>query len=112
VRDVAREILTSRGYTVLEARDVDDALRIARADGPRIDLLLTDVVMPTMSGRTLAGHVQRAHPETRVLYMSGYTEDATARHRLVDPDIAFLPKPFTPPELVRAVRAILDAPTR
>jgi PAS domain S-box-containing protein len=112
VRDVAREILTGKGYTVLEARDVDDALRIAGEDPRRLDLLLTDVVMPTMSGRTLAARVRRLHPEARVLYMSGYSDEAGAPPRPADPDMTFLPKPFTPPELLRAVRAILDAETR
>ncbi|HSB41513.1 MAG TPA: GAF domain-containing protein [Methylomirabilota bacterium] len=112
VRDVAREILTGKGYTVLAARDVDDALRIAREDAGRLDLLLTDVVMPTMSGRTLAAHVRRAHPETRVLYMSGYADEARAQPGPADPDMTFLQKPFTPPELLRAVRAILDAEPR
>jgi PAS domain S-box-containing protein len=111
VRDVAREILAGKGYAVLEARDVDDALRIAGAETRRIDLLLTDVVMPAMSGRTLAERVQRIHPEARVLYMSGYTDETMARHRTVDPDMAFLQKPFTPPGLLQAVRAILDADT-
>jgi PAS domain S-box-containing protein len=112
VRAVIREALAGQGYTVLEARDVDDAVRIARADGGRIDLLLTDVVMPLMSGRTLAEHVQRVHPETSVLYMSGYADEQTGRRRALAPDASFLQKPFTPPELARRVRETLDSRRR
>jgi CheY-like chemotaxis protein len=109
VRAVARESLAGQGYTVLEARDVDDALRIAREEARRIDLLLTDVVMPRMNGRTLAEHVQRIHPETRVLYMSGYTDEAIVHHAVLDPEASLLPKPFTPTVLVQKVRELLDA---
>jgi PAS domain S-box-containing protein len=112
VRAVARETLAGRGYTVLEARDVEDALRLAREDARRIDLLLTDVVMPMMSGRLLAERVRRIHPETKVLYMSGYTDDTMADHRAADPEASFLQKPFTPPELARRVREMLDANPR
>jgi PAS domain S-box-containing protein len=111
VRAVARETLAAQGYTVLEARDVDDALRIARDEARRIDLLLTDVVMPIMNGQTLAQQVQRSHPETAVLFMSGYTDDAIVRHSVLDPGPSLLQKPFTPTELTQKVRERLDAPS-
>jgi CheY-like chemotaxis protein len=111
VRAVARETLAAQGYTVLEARDVDDALRIAGDETRRIDLLLTDVVMPIMNGQTLAQQVHRIHPETAVLFMSGYTDDAIVRHSVLDPGPSLLQKPFTPTELTQKVRELLDAPS-
>ncbi|HEX5531476.1 MAG TPA: response regulator, partial [Methylomirabilota bacterium] len=89
--------------------DVDDALRIAREDGRRIDLLLTDVVMPVMNGPALAERIQRMHPETKVLYMSGYNDDAIVRPNVLEPETSLLQKPFTPTELARRVRETLDA---
>jgi CheY-like chemotaxis protein len=109
VRAIAHEALVGHGYTVLEARDVDDALRIAREEGRRIDLLLTDVVMPVMNGRTLAEQIRQMHPETKVLYMSGYSDDTIGRHHVLEPETALLQKPFTPTELARKVRETLDA---
>ena len=111
VRAVTQESLTGLGYTVLEARDVDEALRIAREDMRRIDLLVTDVVMPKMNGRKLAEHVRQVHAETEILYMSGYTDDAIVHHGVLEPGTSFLQKPFTPLELLRKVREILGADT-
>jgi CheY-like chemotaxis protein len=109
VRLLARELLQRLGYVVLEARSGVAALEIAgRHKGP-IHLLLTDVVMPRMSGRELAQALASGHPETRVLYMSGYTGEAIVRHGVVEPGVAFLQKPFTPGALARRIRKILES---
>ena len=85
-----------------------EALALAeRHEGP-IHLLLTDVVMPEMNGRELARHLASLRPEVRVLYMSGYADEAIARHGVLDPGTAFLQKPFTPDGLARKVREVLD----
>ena len=110
VRALARDVLTMRGYTVLEATNGSAALRIAaQAAGP-IHLLLTDVVMPGLNGRETADRLKVSHPDMRVLYMSGYTDDAIVHHGVLGPGTALLPKPFTPPVLARKVREMLDAP--
>ena len=108
VRELARDILRSSGYTVLEARSGSEALLISeRHQGP-LDLLLTDVVMPRMSGRELAERLGPLRPELSVLYMSGYTDDAVIRHGVLGAGTAFLQKPFTPATLVQRVRETLD----
>jgi PAS domain S-box-containing protein len=108
VREITRKILTMRGYEVLEAAHGVEALQIsARAKGP-IHLLITDVVMPHMGGRDLAARVSALHPETRVLFMSGYTDDAVFRHGILEADGAFLQKPFTMDAITKKVRAVLD----
>jgi signal transduction histidine kinase len=108
VRAVARRALDRYGYCVLEATGVHAALELcASYEGP-IHLLLTDVVMPGMSGRKVAARVVASRPSTQVLYMSGYTEDAIVHHGVLDPGIAFVAKPFTPEGLARKVRAVLD----
>lgn len=109
VRKLARELLLRNGYEVIEGADAEDALRIAAAFPKPIDLLLTDVVMPGMSGRVLAQRLAGDNPRLRVLYMSGYTDDAIVNHGVLTPDIAFLQKPFTPATFARAIRDVLDA---
>jgi two-component system, cell cycle sensor histidine kinase and response regulator CckA len=109
VRAVARESLTLHGYTVLEARDVADALEIAEVDARRLDLLITDVVMPQMNGRELAERVRALHRETRVLYISGYTDDAIGHHGVLNPGTSLLAKPFTPSSLAHMAREVLEA---
>src|SRR5438128_1711702 len=96
VRRLVHEVLRMNGYTVLEAIQGDDALRLCEEHPGGIDLLLTDVMMPGMSGRELAERAAVLRPETRVLFMSGYTDDAVLRHGVFDADIAFIQKPFKP----------------
>jgi CheY-like chemotaxis protein len=109
VRAVVREILETEGYRVLEARHGAEGLRLSAEHQGPIHVLVTDVVMPQMSGRELARRLVAQRPETRVLYMSGYTDDALVRHDLVGSGHAFLPKPFTPHALAELVRRLLDA---
>ncbi|PYM72780.1 MAG: hypothetical protein DME10_11755 [Candidatus Rokuibacteriota bacterium] len=108
VRAVARESLARYGYTVLEARDGEEALRIAGAESGHIDVMVTDVVMPGMNGRELAKRLLAIRPGTRVLYVSGYTDDALSQHGILDQELAFLAKPFAPETLARSVRQVLD----
>ncbi|MDT5122728.1 MAG: hypothetical protein QOC96_2210 [Acidobacteriota bacterium] len=109
VRNMTREILEDSGYQVLEAPHGQEALLIARQhDGP-IHLMLSDVVMPLMSGRELAEHLAIFRSETKVLYMSGYTDDAIVHHGVLDEGMAFIEKPFTPNALACKVREILNA---
>ena len=110
LRDLAREVLAQRGYQVLAAADGTAALAVAAQHPGPIHLLLTDVVMPRMSGRELAEELTARHPGLKVLYMSGYTDDAVLRHGVLRSAVAFLQKPFGPGVLARKVREILDAP--
>jgi two-component system, cell cycle sensor histidine kinase and response regulator CckA len=110
VREVAREILLRCGYQVLDASGAAEALSICEREARPIELLLTDVVMPQMSGRELAERVASLRPEARVLFMSGYTEDAILRHGILAADVAYLQKPLAPEPLARRVREVLDAP--
>jgi two-component system cell cycle sensor histidine kinase/response regulator CckA len=109
VRQVVQLALERRGYRVLQASGAAEAEARLIAHGAPIDLLLTDVVMPQMSGSSLAARLQRHQPGLRVLFMSGYTDDAVVRHGVLTRDAAFLEKPFTATALLRAVRNVLDA---
>jgi CheY-like chemotaxis protein len=110
VRRLARASLEMEGYTVLDVAGSVAALEaLARHPGV-IDLLLTDVVMPGMSGPTLAARVRAARPSIRVLYMSGYADDAVVLHGVLSDDADFLAKPFTPQVLAKKVRDVLSAP--
>jgi len=109
LRAMTAEVLQDLGYRVLDASSGRAALLISGLP-ERIDLVLTDVVMPGMGGREVWEAVSRQHPESRVLYMSGYTDDAVVRHGVKDAEVALLNKPFTPQELAERVRAVLDAP--
>ena len=109
IRSVARTILTNLGYRVIEARNAGEALLQSEKHVGAIDLMLTDVVMPQMSGPELAKRLVRDRPETRILCMSGYTDDALLRHGAIDSGIAYLQKPITPDKLARKVRMVLDA---
>jgi PAS domain S-box-containing protein len=107
VRQLVRETLESKGYKVLEADHGEAALQIVSGCSDKIDLLITDVVMPGMSGRELSAKLCASYPQTKVLYLSGYTEDAIVHEGVVDADTAFLQKPFTLQALARKVREVL-----
>jgi CheY-like chemotaxis protein len=109
VRQLVRETLEAKGYTVLEAEDGETALQVVARHTGSIDMLITDLVMPGMSGRELAKQLCSSHPRTKVLYLSGYTEDAFIHQGGLDPDTSFLQKPFTLQALSRKVRDILSA---
>ena len=106
---LSRRALETQGYVVLAAADGADALRIVERHGGTIDLLLTDVVMPGLSGRELADQLSVRRPGIRVLFMSGYPGDAVVQHGTLPPGSAFLQKPFSPDGLARKVRDVLDA---
>jgi PAS domain S-box-containing protein len=110
LRALTRDVLQGLGYRVLESQDVEDALRIAQRRGETIQLLITDVVMPHMNGRALAEAIKATQPQVKVLYMTGYTDDAIVQHGVLTPGTALLQKPFTPGTLVRKVRQVLDQP--
>ena len=106
---MAHEILQSNGYSVLDASNGKEALTLSRLHDGVIDLMLTDVVMPKLGGRELAESLSGTRPEMRVLYMSGYTDDAIVHHGVLDGRAAFLQKPFTPDDLARKIREVLAA---
>jgi PAS domain S-box-containing protein len=108
VRGLCFRLLDRLGYKVLQASNGDEALEVARARGERIDLLMTDVVMPGMNGRELAERLVALHPETKVLFTSGYTEDAIVHHGVLEGGVSFIGKPYSPSELAKKVREILD----
>jgi len=108
VREFAATILALYGYTVLAAHDGADALRQAESITTPIDLVLTDVVMPGMSGPELVGKLESRSPHLKVVFMSGYTDDAVIRHGLLTADVAFIQKPYSAQALAEKVRATLD----
>jgi CheY-like chemotaxis protein len=110
VRDLTRRILAANGYEVLEARNGAEVFLVSEEhDGP-IQLLLADVIIPFMKGPEVANAQSRTRPEMKVLYMSGYTDEAIARHGVLDKEIAFIPKPFSASALLSKVREVLDSP--
>ncbi|MBI5576818.1 MAG: PAS domain S-box protein [Deltaproteobacteria bacterium] len=109
VRMLALEILVMNGYTVLAAGDGEEALRTSARYEGKIDLMLCDVVMPGMSGADLSRKIALSRPDMKVLFMSGYTDNAIVHRGVLDPGTAFIEKPFSPDALARKVRAVLDA---
>jgi DNA-binding NtrC family response regulator len=112
VRIVARGILRRSGYRVIDARHAGEALLHSEEHTGTIHLLLTDVVMPQMGGPALAKRLASARPCMKVLCMSGYTDDSVVRHGVLDADVAYLQKPFTPDALAARVREVLDGPLK
>src|SRR5208283_1677665 len=108
VRSLARRTLQECGYTVLEANGGGEAIELAEQHAGPIHLLLSDVVMPGMGGGQLAERLRSLRPEMKVLYMSGYTDDAMIRHGVLEHEVSFLQKPFKPVALAAKVREVLD----
>jgi PAS domain S-box-containing protein len=112
VREIAVNILRRCGYIVLVACNGGEALMICETHGAQIDLLLTDVVLPRMSGRQIVARLGPMRPDMKILFMSGYTGDAVRQHGVLEGGVAFLGKPFTPGSLTRKVREVLRAAAR
>jgi signal transduction histidine kinase len=111
VRDLARGILEAQGYEVLTASNGSEALEAAREHkGLPISLVLTDVIMPVMGGNVMAERLRATNPDLKILFSSGYTDDAISHHGVLQPGVEFIPKPYTPSALARRVRALLDQP--
>jgi DNA-binding NtrC family response regulator len=108
VRHLAQEVLQSNGYRVLDAGNGNEAIKVAEQHHGIIDLMVTDVVMPQLGGRELAEKLSVTRPDMRVLYMSGYTDDAIVHHGVLDGRAAFLQKPFAPDALALKVREVLS----
>jgi PAS domain S-box-containing protein len=108
VRNLCRQVLESCGYKVVEAKNGVEALELFKNNQTKIDLLMTDIVMPKMGGRDLAENLQKLFPDLPVLFMSGYPDDAVIRHGIIDADMNYLQKPFTFNDLTKKVRDLLD----
>ncbi len=108
VRTMCSRILLELGYKVLQARNGTEGIALAQGYGEPIDLLLTDVVMPGMNGSELATKLVLLHPEMKILFMSGYTDDAISRHGVLDEGVSFIGKPYTPSALAKRIREVLD----
>jgi len=107
LRPLMRRVLEKHGYAVLEARHGKDAMRVAGGHGGAVDLVITDVVMPEMGGRELAERLASARPSSKILFVSGYTDDVVIRQGILDKGRPFLQKPFTPQELLTKAREVL-----
>jgi two-component system, cell cycle sensor histidine kinase and response regulator CckA len=112
VRQLVRDTLESRGYKVLEAENGEEGLATAEAHESKIDLVITDVIMPGLGGREMAQRLAKTHPDTKVLYLSGYTEDAIVSDGTMEGGTAFLQKPFTLQNLSKKVREVLGSSTQ
>ena len=110
VRHLARRVLEAQGYEVLTAPNGQDALNLIRGHkGSPIRLVLTDVVMPLMGGKVMAEWLKTSYPDLKILFTSGYTDDAMNQQGVLEPGVAFLPKPYAPATLLRKVRVMLDS---
>jgi CheY-like chemotaxis protein len=107
VRQLVAETLASRGYKVIQAENGEEALKLVASSPQTIHLMITDVVMPGMSGRELARELLKVRPQSKVLFLSGYSEDAVLNQGVLEPETAFLQKPFTLQHLARKVREII-----
>jgi CheY-like chemotaxis protein len=109
VRHLAASVLEAQGYNVVRANNGQDALRVVREHkGSPIRLVVTDVIMPLMGGKVMAEWLKTTYPDLKILFTSGYTDEAIAQHGVLEPGVAFLPKPYTPAVLARKVRELLD----
>jgi CheY-like chemotaxis protein len=108
ILELIRDVLSEHGYRVLVSKTADEACHLSLEEKGEIHLLLTDVVMPELSGKQLAARLMINRPSMKILYMSGYTSDAIVHHGVLDEGIEFLEKPFTPGSLCRKVREVLD----
>jgi len=111
VRMLAQRVLAEQGYRVLPARDAEEALLVSQTHAGPLHLVVTDVVLPRMSGPELAQVLTADRPDLLVLYVSGYMDDAIVRHGLLEASAPFLPKPYTPSMLLARVRQVLSAPS-
>jgi DNA-binding response OmpR family regulator len=109
LRQLTSSVLAHCGYKVLTANSTEQGLALCRENHRDIRLLVTDVIMPSMNGRQLAEQVKLISPNTRVLYVSGYTSNAIVHYGVLDPGLWFLPKPFSLSALIAKVREVLDA---
>jgi CheY-like chemotaxis protein len=109
VRRYAAAALRTFGYQVIEAENAEEALRVCERESERINLVLTDVVMPGLSGRELADRLKKSQPGIKVMFMSGYTDDAIVHHGALEKDAEFIQKPFSPDQLAIKVREMLAA---
>ena len=109
MRKLAKSLLEGHGFEVLAAQNGEEALGLARQHAGRIHLLLTDVVMPGINGRVLAERLLVMRPETKILYMSGYTDSFIAGHGILDQNTNLLYKPFSEDKLIEKIRSVLDS---
>jgi two-component system cell cycle sensor histidine kinase/response regulator CckA len=108
VRSVVARVLRRSGFTVLQAGNGKDAIELYKVDGFRIDLVITDIIMPQMGGAELANEIRLINPDAKILFTSGYTEDKVTRDTLLCPNAEFLEKPFTPASVAAKAREVLD----
>ena len=111
LRALSSTVLSHAGFRVLTAGTPEEGIKVCESNHQDIRLLVTDVIMPRMNGRQLAERIQRISPKIRVLYISGYTDNAIVHYGVLDPGLWFLPKPFTLAALVAKVREVLDSRT-
>lgn len=110
--ELIQEVLEMHGYQVLAALDGNEAMELCERHPSPIHLMLTDVMLPNQNGRELAEYLSPLHPEMKILFMSGYTEEAMMFQGLVETALPFIQKPFTPMDLVRRVRETIECPSR